>query len=168
MVKQSFIGKLLVSRLQSKDLWIRARSSVRPCTRDAIRKPRIRFCDFFTQSYIMMSLKKCSDFCRFLKKFSFSRFRLKMVNLIFGHFCSKIRLLDIFFETTHQIYLKLGQKLGENALNHLMTVLCLGKFILWLFWLIFGQKCIACGDKMELTIFCQYFYVPWPCFVFEQ
>ena len=35
-----------------------------------------------------------------------------------GYFRSKIRFLDIFFETAHQICLKLGQKLGTVALNH--------------------------------------------------
>ena len=55
-------------------------------------------------------------------------------------FSQKIRFLDIFFESAHQICLKLGQKLGTVALNHLMTVLCLGKFLFWLFWAIFGSK----------------------------
>ena len=32
--------------------------------------------------------------------------------------CQKIRFLDIFFETAHQIFLKLGQNLGTVALNH--------------------------------------------------
>ena len=45
-------------------------------------------------------------------------------------FCSKIRFLDIFFETARQICLKLGQKLGTIALNHRMAVLCRGKFLL--------------------------------------
>jgi hypothetical protein len=35
-----------------------------------------------------------------------------------GHFRSKIRFLDIFFETAHQIYLKLGQNLATVALNN--------------------------------------------------
>ena len=61
----------------------------------------------------------------------------------FGHFCSKIRVSDIFFESAHKICLKLGQKLGTIALNHRMAVLCLGKF---LFWPFLGQKYIACGD----------------------
>ena len=64
----------------------------------------------------------------------------------FGHFRSKIRFSDIFFETAHQICLKLGQKLGTIALNHRMAVLCLGKFLFWLFWPFLGQKYIACGD----------------------
>ena len=51
----------------------------------------------------------------------------------FGHFCSKIRFLDIFYETAHQICLKLGQKLGTVALNHIISVLCLGKFLYWSF-----------------------------------
>ena len=58
----------------------------------------------------------------------------------------KIRFLDIFFESAHQICLKLGQKLGTIALNHQMAVLCLGKFLFWLFWPFLGQKYIACGD----------------------
>ena len=33
-------------------------------------------------------------------------------------FSLKIRFLDIFFETAHQIFLKLGQNLGTVALNH--------------------------------------------------
>ena len=51
----------------------------------------------------------------------------------FGHFWLKIRFLVIFFESAHQICLKLGQKLGTVALNHLMAVLCLGKFWFWSF-----------------------------------
>ena len=61
-------------------------------------------------------------------------------------FSQKIRFLDIFFESAHQICLKLGQKLGTIALNHRMAVLCLGKFLFWLFWPFLGQKYIACGD----------------------
>ena len=61
----------------------------------------------------------------------------------FGHFRSKIRFSDIYFETTHQICLKLGQKLGTIALNHRMAVLCQGKL---LFWPFLGKKYIACGD----------------------
>ena len=64
----------------------------------------------------------------------------------FGHFCSKIRFSDIFFESAHQICLKLGQKLGTIALNHWMTVLCLAKFLFWLFLPFWGKKYIACGD----------------------
>ena len=52
----------------------------------------------------------------------------------------------IFFETTHQICLKLGQKLGTIALNHRMAVLCLGNFLFWPFWPFLDQKYIACGD----------------------
>ena len=52
----------------------------------------------------------------------------------------------IFFETLHQICLKLGQKLGTFALNHRMAVLCPGNFLFWLFWPFLGQKYIACGD----------------------
>ena len=63
-----------------------------------------------------------------------------------GHFRSKISFLDIFFKTAHQICLKLVQKLGTVALNHLMAVLCLGKFLFWPFWPFLGQKYIACGD----------------------
>ena len=63
-----------------------------------------------------------------------------------GHFRSKIRFSDIFFESAHQICLELGQKLGTLALNHQMAVLCLGKFLFWPFWPFLGQKYIACGD----------------------
>ena len=51
-----------------------------------------------------------------------------------------IRFPDIFFESAHQICLKLGQKLWTIALNHRMAVLCLGKFLLWPF---LGQKYIV-------------------------
>ena len=65
-------------------------------------------------------------------------------------FATKIRFLDIFFETAHQIFLKLRQNLGTIALNHQMTVLCLGKFLFWPFWPFLGQKYIACGDIIWL------------------
>ena len=65
---------------------------------------------------------------------------------ILAIFSQKIRFLDIFLESAHQICLKLGQKLGTVALNHLMAVLCLGKFLFWTFWPFLGQKYIACGD----------------------
>ena len=71
----------------------------------------------------------------------------------FGHLCSKIRFLDIFFETAHQICLKLGRKLGTIASNHRMAVLCQGKFLFWLFLSFLGQKYIACGD----------IYMVWGC-----
>ena len=61
-------------------------------------------------------------------------------------FSQKIRFLDIFFESAYQICLKFGQKLWTVALNHLMAVLCLGKFLFWPFWPFLGQKYIACGD----------------------
>ena len=71
----------------------------------------------------------------------------------FGHFRSKIRCSDIFFENAPQICLKLGQKLGTIALNHGMTVLCLGKFLFWPFWPFLVQKYIACGYIMFLGCF---------------
>ena len=65
----------------------------------------------------------------------------KKIGAIFGPFLVQISPFslklwfpDIFFETAHQICLKLGQKLGTVALNHLMAVLCLGKFLFWPFW----------------------------------
>ena len=61
-------------------------------------------------------------------------------------FATKIRFLDIFFETAHRICLKLGQNLGTIALDHRMAVLFLRKFLLWPFWPFLGQKYIACGD----------------------
>ena len=73
----------------------------------------------------------------------------------FGHFGSKIRFSDIFFETAHQICLKLGQKLETNGLNHRMTVLCLRKFLFWPFWPFLGQKYITCDAiYMVLGCFC--------------
>ena len=52
------------------------------------------------------------------------------------------------------------------ALNHLSVVLCLGIFFFWLFWSLFGQKYIACGDKIgfrpfsfNLLMVCCYFFV---------
>ena len=60
--------------------------------------------------------------------------------------CAKKFLLNILFESTHQICLKLGQELGTIALNHRMAVLCLGKFLFCSFWPFLGQKYIACGD----------------------
>ena len=54
-------------------------------------------------------------------------------------FAQKSGFLDIFFETGHQICLKLGQKQGTIALNHQMTVLCLGKLVLAVL-AIFGSK----------------------------
>ena len=76
----------------------------------------------------------------------------------FGHFSSKIRFLDIFFKTEHQICLQLGQKLEINGLNHRMAVLCLGKFLFWPFWPFLGQKYIACGDII-------WFWVVFGCFL---
>ena len=93
-----------------------------------------------------MSLKKCSKRI-FEKKSRFRDFGQKWpIFAIFGHFSQKIRFLDIFFEYAQQICLKLGQKLGTVALNHLMAVLCLGKFLFWPFCPFLGQKYIACDD----------------------
>ena len=51
------------------------------------------------------------------------------------------------------------------AFNHLTVVLCLGKFSFWPFWPIFGQKYIACGDKLRfLTIFYQFLPICWCLF----
>ena len=57
-------------------------------------------------------------------------------------FLLKNQVSDIFFESAHRICLKLG----TIALNHRMAVLCLGKFLFWLFWPFLGKKYIACGD----------------------
>ena len=76
-------------------------------------------------------------------------------------FCSKIRFLDIFFETAHQICLKLGQKLGTIALNHWMAVLCLGKFLFWPFWPFLGKKYIACGDIWFWAVLGNFFPNRW-------
>ena len=63
----------------------------------------------------------------------------------FGHFGSKTRFSGIFFETAHEICLKLGKQTGAIALNHQMAVSCLGNFLFWPFWPFLGQKYIACG-----------------------
>ena len=64
----------------------------------------------------------------------------------FDHFHSKNRFSDSFFKTAHQICLKLVHKLWIIALNHQMTVFCLGKFLFRPFWPFFSRKYIACGD----------------------
>ena len=64
----------------------------------------------------------------------------------FPFLAKKIRFSDIFFKSAYQICLKLGQKLRTGTLNHLIAVLCLGKFLIWSFWPFLGQKYIACGD----------------------
>ena len=76
----------------------------------------------------------------------------------FVHSRSKIRFSDIFFETSHQICLKLRQKLGTVALNHRMAVLCLGKFLFWPFWPFLGQKYIPCGDIIWFGLFLVIFF----------
>ena len=118
----------LVSRLQPLRP-MDSRSFVRS-SYSISRKPRIRFWWCFAPSYILMSLKKCSRRI-FEKNSCFRDFGQKWP--IFAIFSLKIRFLDIFFETVHQICLKIGQKLGTAALNHLMAVLCLGKFLFWPF-----------------------------------
>ena len=70
----------------------------------------------------------------------------------FGHFCSKIKFLDIFFETAHQICLKLGQNLGAIALNHPMAVLCLGKFLFWRFCPFLGQNTLLVIGLSALAV----------------
>ena len=87
--------------------------------------------------------KKCSN--RIFEKNS--RFR------DFGQFChfwpflaKKTWFLDIFFESALQICLKLVQKLGTVSLNHVLALLCLGKFLFRLFWPFLCQKYIACDD----------------------
>ena len=84
----------------------------------------------------------------FWKKFSFFKILAKNGQFLpfLAIFSQKISFSDIFFETAHQICLKLGQKLGTIALYHLKAVLCPGKFLFWPFWPFFGQKYIACGD----------------------
>ena len=58
----------------------------------------------------------------------------------FGHFPSKIRFSVLFFKTTYQICLKLGQKRGTIDLNHRIAVLCLEKCMCWPFWPFLGQN----------------------------
>ena len=57
-------------------------------------------------------------------------------NQVFGHFL-QIRTSDLS---------KTWSETWTIALNHRMAVLCLGKFLFWLFWPFLGQKYIACGD----------------------
>ena len=72
-------------------------------------------------------------------------------------FAQKSVFSVIFFETAHQICIKLGQKLGTIALNHRMAVLCLGNFFFSPVWPFLGQKYIACGDiYMVLDCFCHF------------
>ena len=74
-----------------------SRSCVRSFVRDAISgDPRIRFWWFFAQSYILMSLKKCSK-------------RIFEKNSRFRDFGQKWPIFDIFFKSAHQICLKLCQ-----------------------------------------------------------
>ena len=68
--------------------------------------------------------------------------------------CVVLFVLPIFFENTNRIYLKLCQELGTVDLNQLMAVLCLGKFLFWVFWPNFDQKYIVCGNK---RCFCRFF-----------
>ena len=51
------------------------------------------------------------------------------------------------------------------ALNYWTIVLCLLQFWFWSFWPFFGQKYIACGDKLRfLTIFDQFLPICWCLF----
>ena len=72
-----------------------------------------------------MSLKKC--FKRIFGKILIFEILAKNGQFLpfLAIFSQKIRFLDTFFESAHQICLKLGQKLGTIALNHQMAVLCL-------------------------------------------
>ena len=147
MVYTVKINEFLVSRQRRWTLMIHARLFVRAFVRHAIsRKPRIRFWWFFAQSCILIKLKKCSK--RIFEKILVFEILAKNGQFLpfLAIFSLKIRFLDIFFETAHQIFLKLGQNLGTVALNHWMAVLCLGKFLFWPFWPFLGQKYIACGD----------------------
>ena len=93
-----------------------------------------------------MSLKKCSK--RIFEKIPIFEILAKNGQFLpfLAIFSKKIRFLDIFFESAHQICLNFGQKLGTVTLNHLMSVLCPGKFLFWPFWPFLGQKYIACSD----------------------
>ena len=66
----------------------------------------------------------------------------------FFPFWPQMPILVYLFQTLHQHFIKLGQKLVTIAWNHFTVVLCLGKFSFWPFWPFFGQKYIACGDKI--------------------
>ena len=105
-----------------------------------------------------MSLKKCSK--RIFEKILVFEILAKNGQFLpfLAIFSQKIRFLDIFFESTHQICLKLGQKLGTVALNRLMSVLCPGKFLFCPFWPFLGQKYIACGDIIWFGLFLAIFF----------
>ena len=80
------------------------------------------FDDFFTKLHLDES-KKCSK--RIFENNSCFRDIVQIGQFLpfFAIFSQKIRFLDIFFQFAHQTCLKLGQKLGTVALNHLMAVL---------------------------------------------
>ena len=100
---------------------------VRSSVRDGIsRKPRIRFWWFFAQSYILMSLKKCSK--RIFEKNS----RLPPRGVfdpktpLFGW---KMAFWAYIFKTAHQILMIFSQMLDIIALNDSASVLCARKFL---------------------------------------
>ena len=71
-------------------------------------------------------------------------------------FDQKISFLDIFLETAHQIYRKIGQKLVTVAFNHLLAVFCLGKFLFQPVYPFLSEKYIACGDAMWFLAVCYF------------
>ena len=101
-----------------------SRLFVRPFVRYAIsRKPRIRFWWFFAQSYILISLKKCSK--RIFEKNS--RFR------------QKIRFLYIFFESAHHLS-KTWPETGDNCFESSNGSVVSGKILVLAVLAIFGSK----------------------------
>ena len=123
-----------------------SRSYVRSSIRYTISEdPRIRFWWFFAQSYILMSLKNVPS--GFLKKILVLPFLAVFCHFV--HFWPKNQVFELFFKTAHQEF-HITQKLETIAFNHLTVVSCLGKFWFWPFRPIFGQKYIACGDKVSL------------------
>ena len=91
----------------------------------------------FAQSYIITRLKNVQS--GFLKKV-----------LAFSHFSK--RHIGICYN--------LVRKLGHFPWTIFGNVMC-GKFLFWLFWPIYGKKCIACGDKiLFLAVFCPFPFVP--------
>ena len=145
-----------------------SRSCIRPSVRASVTPYlEIRFWWFFAQSYILMSLKKMfqADFWKKIIVFEILAKNGQFLPFL-AIFSQKIGFSDIFFETAHQICLKLGQKLGAIALNHQMAVLCLEKFLFWPFWPFLVQKYIACGDIIWIwAVFGHFLPNRWSFFV---
>ena len=80
-------------------------------------------------------------------------------------FLLKNQVFGCFLENRLSEFHVTWSETWDNCFNHLTVVLCLGKFLFWPFWPIFGQKYIACGDKLRfLTFFDQFLPICWCLF----